>query len=49
MAPQSIGLVIFATKHGLSKMKLDGTELAALVKLAHPPALVMGIQEWKAE
>jgi hypothetical protein len=43
------GLVIFATKRGLSKMRPDGTELAEFVKLAHPPALVMGIQEWKAE
>ena len=49
MALPSTGLVIFATKHGLSKMKPDGSELAEFVKLAHPPALVMGIQEWRAE
>jgi hypothetical protein len=49
MALPSTGLVIFATKHGLSKMKPDGTELADLVKLPHPPLRVMGIQEWKAE
>ena len=49
MALPSTGLVIFATKHGLSKMNPDGTGLAEFVKLAHPPVLVMGIQEWKAE
>lgn len=49
MALRSTGLVIFATKHGLSKMTPDGTGLMELVKLAHPPALVMGIREWKVE
>ena len=49
MALPSTGFVIFATKHGLSKMKPDGTELVQFVKLAHPPALVMGIQEWNAK
>jgi hypothetical protein len=49
MALKSTGLVIFATKHGLSKMRPDGTGLAEFVKLAHPPERVLAIQEWKME
>ena len=43
------GVVVFATKHGLSKMKPDGTGLEKFGKLAHPPARALGIQEWKIE
>jgi hypothetical protein len=49
MALPSGGMVVFATKQGLSKMKPDGTELVDLVKLARPPERVLGIQEWKGE
>jgi len=48
MTLPSAGLVVFATKHGLSKMKPDGSELAEIVKLAHSPERVLGIQDWKA-
>jgi hypothetical protein len=43
------GLVVFATKQGLSTMKPDGTELAERVKLSRPATRVLGIQEWKVE
>jgi hypothetical protein len=49
MALPDTDLVIFATKHALSKMKADGTDLAVLVRLPHPPVLVTGIQKWKTE
>ena len=49
LAVQSAGLVIFVTKHGLSKMKPDGTELGELVKLPRLPARVIGIDDWKGQ
>ena len=49
MSLKSLGLVVFVTKHGLSKMKPDGTGLAELFTLPHPPALVEDIEDWKAE
>ena len=49
MALKSLGVVIFSTKHGLFKMKPDGTELEKFGKLAHPPVRALGIQQWKAE
>ena len=41
------GIVVFATKNGLSRMKPDGTELGERVKLFKAPGRVLGIQEWK--
>jgi hypothetical protein len=41
------GVVVFATKNGLSRMKPDGSEVAEVVKLAHAPERVLGIQDWK--
>ena len=49
MSLKSAGVVIFATKHGLFKMKPDGTGVEKFGKLAHPPARALGIQEWKIE
>jgi hypothetical protein len=43
---KSAGLVVFATKNGLSTMKADGTHVAEVVKLPHPPNLALGIEEW---
>jgi hypothetical protein len=40
--------IVLATKHGLSKMKPDGSVVAELVKLAQPPSQVLGIQDWKS-
>jgi hypothetical protein len=47
MTHKSAGMVIFSTKHGLSKMKPDGTGVEKFGKLAGPPSRVIGIQEWK--
>jgi hypothetical protein len=47
MSPPNLDMVIFATKHGLLKMKPDGSEVAELAKLPAPPSQVLGIQEWK--
>ena len=49
MVVKSAGLVVFVTKQGISKMKPDGTEVAELVKLLHPPSFVQDIEDWKAE
>ncbi len=46
MVLPSAGLVIFMTKHGISKMKLDGSEVTELVKLARPPTRVLWVQAW---
>jgi hypothetical protein len=42
-------MIVFATKHGLSKMKSDGSAVAELAKLPVPPSRVLGVQEWKRE
>jgi hypothetical protein len=47
MALPSGDLVVFATKQGIMKMKPDEGEVAEVVKLAHAPERVLGIQEWK--
>lgn len=47
MALPSGDLVVFATKQGITKMKPDGGEVAEVVKLAHAPERVLGIQDWK--
>lgn len=44
---KSAGLVLFATKHGISTMKADGTGISDLIKLASPPIEAVGIEEWK--
>jgi hypothetical protein len=49
MVVKSAGLVVFVTKQGISKMKPDGTEVAVLMKLPHPPSFVQDIEDWKAE
>ena len=49
MVVKSAGVVVFVTKHGISKMKPDGAEVAELVKLPHPPSFVQDIEDWKAE
>jgi hypothetical protein len=46
MALKPAGVVIFATKHGLCRMKPDGTEVSDLVKLVRPASRVLGIEEW---
>jgi hypothetical protein len=46
MSLPTLEIVIFATKHGLSRMKPDGTELVELLKLAQPPSQVLAIQTW---
>jgi hypothetical protein len=43
------GLVVFATKQGLSRMKPDGSEVMEWAKLFKAPGRVLGIQEWKAD
>jgi len=40
------GVIVYATKHGLSKMNPDGTEVAELIKLPHPPGRVVAIADW---
>jgi hypothetical protein len=49
MSLPNLEMAVFATKHGLSKMKLDGTEVVELLKLPAPPAQVLDIQEWKTD
>lgn len=49
MPVKSAGIVLFVTKHGLSKMKPDGSELEQLAPLANPPARVLAIDDWKAD
>jgi hypothetical protein len=49
LALPSTSLVIFETRHGLTKMDLDGSELAELVNLRQPVARVLGIQGWRKE
>lgn len=49
MSLPDLGMVIFATKHGLSRMKPDGTEVADLMKLQAAPSRVLGVQDWKVE
>lgn len=46
---KSAGLVVMGTKHGLSKMKPDGTEAAEVVELAGPQTRALGIEKWSAE
>lgn len=46
MELNSVGVVVFATERGLSKMKPDGTESAELVALTHPTLHMLGIEEW---
>ncbi len=41
------GVAVFVTKHGLFKMKPDGSELALLTQLSGPPERLLGIQPWK--
>jgi hypothetical protein len=47
MSLPTLEMVVFATKHGLSKMKPDGSELAEVVRLPHPPTQALDVQEWK--
>lgn len=42
------GMIVFATKNGLSKMKPDGTDSPEFVKLNRPPGRALAIEEWKA-
>ena len=46
MTLESLGVDIVYTKHGLSKMKPDRTELEKFGKLDHAPAQARGIEEW---
>lgn len=46
MVKENAGLIIFATKHGLTTMKPDGSGLAEIVKLPRPPNLALGIEVW---
>ncbi len=48
MVVKSVGLVVFVTKHGISKMKSDGTWVAQLCALPHPPSRVESVEEWKS-
>jgi hypothetical protein len=47
MSLPTLEMVVFATRHGLSKMKLDGTEVTELLILPQPPAQVLGVQHWR--
>jgi hypothetical protein len=49
MSLPSLAIVIFATKHGLSKMNPNGTGLAELINRQQPPSQVLGIQNWKLD
>ena len=49
MAVKCAGLVVFSTKHGLSKMKPDGTGVAQLCVLPHPPSRVESVEDWKGD
>lgn len=41
------GLVVYATKDGLSRINVDGTEPSQMIKLRRAPVRVMGMAEWK--
>ena len=45
----SVGVVVFVTKRGISKMKPDGTGLALLIALPAPPSRVLGMDDPEAE
>ncbi len=40
------GMIVYATKHGLSKTNSDGTEVTEIIKLLRPPGRVIGLAEW---
>jgi hypothetical protein len=46
MKLKSSGVVVFATEHGLSKMKPDGSELIDLVKLGKRVECVRTVETW---
>ena len=48
MSLPTLELVVFATKHGLSTMKTDGSELVSLIKLPTPPISMLGTYDWVA-
>jgi hypothetical protein len=41
------GEIVYATKHGLSKMKPDGDGAAEFIKLRRTPLRVLGIADWE--
>jgi len=43
----SAGMFVFATQHGLSKMKADGSEVTEFATLTRPPVRALAIQDWK--
>lgn len=45
LAVPKAGVVVFATRQGLSRMKPDGSELSELVKLTHVPERLVEIQD----
>jgi hypothetical protein len=46
MELQSASMMIFAAQHGLSKMKLDGSDVTELIDLRSPPKQVLAITDW---
>jgi hypothetical protein len=46
MLLKSANLAIFVTKHGLMKMKPDGSEVAELIQLPPPTSHLVGIEIW---
>jgi hypothetical protein len=46
MSVPTLEMIIFATKHGLTKMKVDGSGVAELVRTVQPPSQVLGIPDW---
>jgi hypothetical protein len=49
MSLPSAGMDVFVTKHGVSKMKADGTACVEILKLPRPPTRLLQILAWPAD
>ena len=45
-ASKAGGVVVMATRNGLSKMKSDGTDVSVVATLPHPPSQALGLENW---
>ena len=43
---KSVGQVVFVTRYGLNRVKLDGSDFAEVAKTTRPPTRLLGIKEW---
>ena len=44
---KSSGVLVFATKRGIAKMKPDGSEFEEFIRLQNPPRRILEIEAWK--